>query len=243
MENWVICLHTKRNCSILQAYQAFWKKKLKIQNGRHFWRLKYSLKLGKASLHRYPVGKTFCRIHSIWHSFRDTSIFVFCNFCENSKGPSFLVGQKILKIGSATCHHFWQEKYSLKLGKVDLHRNPVGQKFCRNRFIPHGFRDTSIFVFCDFCKKFENSKWPPFLAGQKFFENWISYSEDVPCWSKISSKSLYLARFSRFLCFAILKKIRKLKMASFLASEIFVEIWKGWSSQIHCGSKILPKSH
>ena len=41
--------------------QAFLKKIRKIQNGRHFWRVKYSLKLGKASLHRYPVGQKFCR--------------------------------------------------------------------------------------------------------------------------------------------------------------------------------------
>ena len=40
---------------------AFLKKNSKIQNGRHFWQVKYSLKLGKASLHRYPVGQKFCR--------------------------------------------------------------------------------------------------------------------------------------------------------------------------------------
>ena len=51
--------------------------------------------------------------------------------------------------------YFWQAKYFLKLRKASLHRYPVGQKFCRNRSILHGFRDTSIFVFCDFCKKFK----------------------------------------------------------------------------------------
>ena len=45
---------------------------------------------------------------------------------------------------------FWQVKYSLKFGKARLHGYPVGQKFCRNRSIWHGFRDTNIFVFCDF---------------------------------------------------------------------------------------------
>ena len=39
---------------------AFLKKNSKIQNGRHFWQVKYLLKLGKASLHRYPVGQKFC---------------------------------------------------------------------------------------------------------------------------------------------------------------------------------------
>ena len=89
-------------------------------------------------------------------------------------------------------------KYSLKLGKASLHRYPMGQKFCRIRSIWHDFQDTSIFVFCDFCEKFENSKWLPFLAGQIIFENWVSYSAEVPCGSKISSKSLYLAQFSRY---------------------------------------------
>ena len=36
--------------------------------------------------------------------------------------------------------------------------------------IAHGFRDTSIFVFCDFCEKFGNSKWPQFLEGQNFLK-------------------------------------------------------------------------
>ena len=46
---------------------------------------------------------------------------------------------------------------------------PVGQKFRRNRSILQGFRDISIFMFCNFCEKFENSKWPPFLGRGKFF--------------------------------------------------------------------------
>ena len=89
---------------------------------------------------------------------------------------------------------------------------PVGQKFRRNRSILQGFRDISIFMFCNFCEKFENSKWPPFLARQKCFQNWDNYSAEIPYGSKISSKSLYLARFSRYkhLCFAIFAKISKI---------------------------------
>ena len=45
-------------------------------------------------------------------------------------------------------------------------------------------------------EKSENSKWPPFLATQKFLgENRDGNSAQVPCRSKISLKSLYLARF------------------------------------------------
>ena len=36
----VLCLHTQRN-------------------GHHFWRVKYLLKLGKSSVHRYHVGQKF----------------------------------------------------------------------------------------------------------------------------------------------------------------------------------------
>ena len=72
-------------------------------------------------------------------------------------------------------------------------------------------------MLCNFCEKFENSKWPPFLARQKFFENWDNYSTEISCGSKISSKSLYLVRFSRYKHFYVLqflRKIRKFKMAA-----------------------------
>ena len=73
------------------------------------------------------------------------------------------------------------------------------------------------FVFCNFCENFENSKWPPFWGRQKFFQNWDNYSAEIPCGSKISSKSLYLARFSRYKHFCVLqflRKFRKFKMAA-----------------------------
>ena len=42
----------------------------------------------------------------------------------------------------------------------------------------------------------ENSKWPPFLGRGKFFEN-CQYISPIPCESKISTKSLYLAWLRR----------------------------------------------
>ena len=102
---------------------------------------------------------------------------------------------------------------------------PVGQKFRRSRSILQGFRDISIFMFCNFCEKFENSKWPPFLARQNFFfKNWDNYSAEIPCGSKISSKSLYLARFSRYKHFCVLqflRKFRKFKMAAIFGETKF----------------------
>ena len=65
-------------------------------------------------------------------------------------------------------------------------------------------------MFCNFCKKFENSKWPPYLARQNFFENWDRYFSEVPYGSKISSKSLYLARFSRYKHFCFLQFFAKI---------------------------------
>ena len=85
----------------------------------------------------------------------------------------------------------------------------MAKKIHRNRSILHDFQDTSIFVCCYFCKKFENSKWPPFFGETEFFfENWVDYSSEIPYGSKISSKSLYLARFSSYNHFCVLQDVR-----------------------------------
>ena len=64
---------------------------------------------------------------------------------------------------------FGETKFFLKISMATLQRYPAGKKFHRNRSIYQGFRDISIFMFCNFCEKFENSKWPPFLVRQNFF--------------------------------------------------------------------------
>ena len=128
---------------------------------------------------------------------------MFWNFAKNSK----------IQNG----RHFLREIFCLKIGMATLQRYPVGQKFRRNRSILQGFRDISIFMFCNFCEKFENSKGLPFLARQNFFQNWDNYSAEIPCGSKILSKLLYLARFSRYKHFCVLqflRKFRKFKMAA-----------------------------
>ena len=156
---------------------------------------------------------------------------MFCNFAKNSK----------IQNG----RHFLREIFCLKIGMATLQRYPVGQKFRRNRSILQGFRDISIFMFCNFCEKFENSKWPPFLARQNFFEKWHGYSADIPCGSKISSKSLYLAGFSRYKHFYVLqfsRKIRKFKMAAIFGETKFFQNWDNYSAEIPCGSKISSKS-
>ena len=80
------------------------------------------------------------------------------------------------------------------------------------------------FYVLQFCEKFENSKWLPFLARQNFFENSHGYSAKIPYSSKISSKSLYLVRFSRYKHFYVLqflRKIRKFKMAAIFGEKFF----------------------
>ena len=132
---------------------------------------------------------------------------MFCNFCEKFKMAAI----------------FGERKFFFEIGVQSSY--PVGQKFRRNRSIYHGFRDISIFLFCNFCENFENSKWPPFLARQKFFEKWENYSAEISCTSKISSKLLYLARFLRYKHFCVLqflRKFRKFKMAAILGeTKIF----------------------
>ena len=96
-------------------------------------------------------------------------------------------------------------------------------------------------MFCNFCEKFENSKWLLFLARKNFFENRHGYSKET----KMSSKSLYLAGFSRYKHFYILqflRKIRKFKMAAILGETNFFENRPGYSAEIPCGSKISSKS-
>ena len=67
---------------------------------------------------------------------------------------------------------FGKRNFFLKL-QSNLLRYPVGRKFQRNRSILHGKEDSSkFFFFCIFLKKFDNSKWPSFLRGGKFLENY-----------------------------------------------------------------------
>ena len=54
-------------------------------------------------------------------------------------------------------HHFWGEENFLKIVKSTLLRYLVGRKFRQNLSISD-------------IKKFENSKWPPFLKRVKCFE-------------------------------------------------------------------------
>ena len=134
-------------------------------------------------------------------------VLQFCEKFENSKWPPFFARNFLFEN--------WHG-YSAEI--------PCGSKISSKSLYLAGFLRYNIFMFCNFCEKFENSKWPPFLARQNIFENWHGYSADIPCGSKISSKSLYLAGFSRYKHFYVLqflRKIRKFKMAAIFGETKF----------------------
>ena len=97
-------------------------------------------------------------------------------------------------------------------------------------------------MFCNFAKNWKIQNGRRFLREIFFFENWHGYSGEIPCGSKISSKSLYLAGFSRYKHFYVLRKIGKFKMAAIFCETKFFENWHGYSAQIPCRSKISSKS-
>ena len=80
----------------------------------------------------------------------------------------------------------------------------------------------------------------------KIFFNWDGYPAEIPCGSKILSKLLYLARFSRsqhFCALQFLRKIRKFKMAAiFGETKIFLKIQIATLNLLTLWVKFSPKS-
>ena len=73
------------------------------------------------------------------------------------------------------------------------------------------FEIQAFLCFAIFCEKFENSKWPPFLVGQKKLKIG-SATRQLPYGSNFLSKveidlSSTVSEIQTFLCFAFLKKI------------------------------------
>ena len=153
---------------------------------------------------------------------------IFAQKFENSKWPPFLARQIFFEN--------WHG-YSAEI--------PCGSKISSKSLYLAQFSRYKHFCVLQFCEKFENSKWPPFFARNFLFENWHGYSAEIPCGSKISSKSLYLAGFLRYKHFYVLqflRKIRKFKMAAILARQNLFGNWHSYSADIPCGSKISSKS-
>ena len=55
----------------------------------------------------------------------------------------------------------------------------------------------AILCFAIFGKNSKNQNGRHFWGGENFFENYKEYIPYIPCGSKISTKSLYLARLRR----------------------------------------------
>ena len=95
-------------------------------------------------------------------------------------------------------------------------------------------------MFCNFCENFENSKWPPFLARQKFFENWENYSRDI-LWVKNFVEialSSTVFEIQAFLCFAIFAKISKIQNGRhFGRDKNFLKIGKTTLQRYPVGQK------
>ena len=80
-------------------------------------------------------------------------------------------------------------------------------------------------MFFHFWRKFKNSKWPPFLGRGNFFENCQYYIPLIPCGSKISTKSLYLARLRRYKQFCVFPFLAKIQNGRhFWGGENFLKI-------------------
>ena len=101
----------------------------------------------------YFVGQKFHPNRSILQGFRHISIFMFCNFYEKFEMAAIL----------------GETKFFLKIRMATLQRYPVGQKFCGNCSILHGFRDISSFVFCNLCKKNRKFKLAAIFGETRFF--------------------------------------------------------------------------
>ena len=90
--------------------------------------------------------------------------------------------------------HFWGGENFLKIANITFLRYPVGRKFdeiALSRTVKEIEANKCFAIFG------KNSKWPPFLGRGKFCKNYQEYSAQIPCGSKISTKSLYLARLRR----------------------------------------------
>ena len=100
--------------------------------------------------------------------------------------------------------HIWGDNTFLKIGIDTLQIYPVSSKS------PYLTRFSRYKHFCvlQFLQTIRKFKMAAIFGETKIFQNCVSSSAEIPCGSKISSKSLYCALFSRyrhFLCFPYLE--------------------------------------
>ena len=100
----------------------------------------------------------------------------------------------------------------LKIGMATVQSKliPCGSKISSKLLYLAGFSRYKHFYVLQFLRKIRKFKMAAIFCEIKFFENRHGYSEDLPCGSKISSKSLYLVRFSRYKHFYVMQFLRKI---------------------------------
>ena len=110
--------------------------------------------------------------------------FCFSIFGKNSKIPNG--------------RHFWEEENFFENCQEYITQIPRGSKISTKSLLSRTVKEiVANLCFSIFWEKFENTKWPPFWGRGNFFENCQEYITQIPRGSKISTKSLYLARLRR----------------------------------------------
>ena len=186
-------------------------KNSKIQNGRHFLREYFFFENRHGYSAEIPCGSKISSKSLYLARFSRYKHFCVLQFLRKNS-----------KIQNG--RHFWQDKiffenwhgYSAEIAC----RSKISSK---SLYLARFLRYKHFYVL-QFCEKFENSKWPPLFARNFFFENWHGYSTEIPCGSKILSKSLYLAWFSRYKHFYVLQfceKFENSKWPPFFARIFF----------------------
>ena len=93
---------------------------------------------------------------------------------------------------------FWGEENFFENCQEYICQLPYGSKISDKIALSRTVKGIEAnLCFFIFWQKFENTKWPPFLGRGEFFENCQDYIAQIPCGSKISLKSLYLAWLRR----------------------------------------------
>ena len=174
--------------SMVFEIQAFWcfaifAKNWKIQNDRHFWRDKNFLKIGMATLQGYPKVKNSVEIALSSMVFEIQAFLCFAIFAKNWKIQND--------------RHFWRDKNFLKIGMATLRGYPKVKIPSKSLYLAWFSRYKHFYVL-QFLQKIQKFKMAATFGETKVLKIGIATLQNIPCGSNILSKSLYLARFSRY---------------------------------------------
>ena len=93
--------------------------------------------------------------------------------------------------------HFWGGEIFLKLPRVEFSDTRWVEN-CDEIALSRTVKEIEgNLCFAIFGKNSKNQNGHHFWGGENFFENCKEYNAQIPCGSKISTKSLYLARLRR----------------------------------------------